>query len=145
MTPCSFLPGQRHWILFLQEKVNIRVFQHTLKLDFHDRTRSYPAVMSRLLVCFTVSVNDFTNDVTMRSFLLSLRCSLNPAQPRSKLYNSCSLIHTERELVYFCFIASARKLYKTYSDPHLTQCARCAFSFERRLLVKQWESIKTCQ
>lgn len=36
---------------------------------------------------------------------------------------------------------------KTHSDILFSplQCARCALTLERSLLVKQWESIKTCQ
>lgn len=35
---------------------------------------------------------------------------------------------------------------KTHSDIlFFLQCARCALTLERSLLVKQWESIKTCQ
>lgn len=41
-----------------------------------------------------------------------------------------------------------KKSDKTHTDIlffFFLQCARCALTLERSLLVKQWESIKTCQ
>lgn len=34
---------------------------------------------------------------------------------------------------------------KTYSDPHLRRFFEVCFQLHRSLLVKQWESFKTCQ
>lgn len=42
-------------------------------------------------------------------------------------------------------LSQSKEKSKTYSDPHFSSVEGVLLALQRSLLVRQWESIKTCQ